>query len=206
MHQAQAAYWVPGVTRPCRRTAGPLLYFRALQGLGKTLQCAAFLAGLIESRLIQRAIGEHVVQVFASRRQSLWVCMYERRKPARLQANSQLRPCPARSGNRSGGPQDAAGTVDQGAEDLRAGGRHVRVRRQCWRAVRAQELGRVGSTAEDGVPVVGVGRELSVAGLLALCSEHALDRVVFRRGVLLTTYGMVLHNAEASGSAAHASV
>lgn len=31
----------------------------ALQGLGKTLQCAAFLAGLIESRLIRRAIGEH---------------------------------------------------------------------------------------------------------------------------------------------------
>ena len=29
-----------------------------LQGLGKTLQCAAFLAGLIESRLIRRAIGE----------------------------------------------------------------------------------------------------------------------------------------------------
>lgn len=34
---------------------------------------------------------------------------------------------------------------------------------------------------------------------LLSCSEHALDRVVFRRGVLLTTYGMVLHNAEASG-------
>lgn len=26
---------------------------------GKTIQCAAFLAGLIESRLIQRALGEH---------------------------------------------------------------------------------------------------------------------------------------------------
>ncbi len=34
----------------------------------------------------------------------------------------------------------------------------------------------------------------------AACRAAALDRVVRRRGVLLTTYGMVLHNAEALGS------
>lgn len=41
-----------------RRTPTQTPFEILLQGLGKTLQCAAFLAGLIESRLIRRAIGE----------------------------------------------------------------------------------------------------------------------------------------------------
>lgn len=36
-----------------------------------------------------------------------------------------------------------------------------------------------------------------MASLSLACRGHALDRVVRRRGVLLTTYGMVQHNAEA---------
>ncbi|KAL4444622.1 hypothetical protein ABPG77_002439 [Micractinium sp. CCAP 211/92] len=52
-------------------------------------------------------------------------------------------------------------------------------------------------------------KELDVCGLGSAAAEYggtaneraaALDRVVRRRGVLLTTYGMVLHNAEALGS------
>ena len=35
--------------------------------------------------------------------------------------------------------------------------------------------------------------------LLRRCREAALGRVVRKRGVLLTTYGMVLHNAELLG-------
>jgi hypothetical protein len=34
---------------------------------------------------------------------------------------------------------------------------------------------------------------------LRRCREAALGRVVRKRGVLLTTYGMVLHNAELLG-------
>lgn len=52
---------VTGLHRPAAPCMQPSLRGMLLAACpaGKTIQCTAFLAGLIESRLIQRAIGEH---------------------------------------------------------------------------------------------------------------------------------------------------
>lgn len=151
-------------------------------GLGKTMQCAAFLAGMVHSRLIQRAIvlapktllGQWAAEL---RRCGLAGRVFEYHGTSAADRKARVHVL-----------QPVAGFEDR--MSLRktscvapAGMQHCQTRiRPC--------------AVHDSLHDIAGFQGADKNRLLTRCRDNALRSAYAKRGVLLTTYGMVLHNAE----------